>query len=225
MDYWPWNLLEPLKDRWTLKGVALQGGVNAGGNATASRTDGGGIWVGEQTFLLTDYDQMLAARAIEASLDGGVGAIVAWTFVDPFVPGELGGAHVPHSDGASFSDGSLYGSTPAGAIVVAACPLRATNIPIMMVSGALRGGEDFSIVHAVHGWRKYRVNRVFDGSVEIRPPLREAIEAGTEIHFLRVGVASRLLNPDEFFGAIDGNHAVEVTARWIEAFPGSGETF
>lgn len=218
MDYWPWDLLEPIKDRWTLHGIALNGGVNVGGNTTVARTDGGGIWVGEQSFLLTEYDQIKAARAIEACLDGGVGQIVTWSFEKPFVPGSLTAADVPHADGAPFGDGSLYESVPAGATVTADYPLRATIISLTMLSGVLQGGEHFSIIHPVRGWRRYRVARVGDGSAEIRPPLREAVTMGTPLYFARVGMASRLANPDEFFGAIDGNHVVEITARWVEAF-------
>lgn len=218
MDYWPWDLLTPRQERWRLQGVALNGGVNVGGNTTVARTDGGGIWVGEQSFLLTTRDQIKAARSIEAGLDGGVGQIVAWSFERPFAPGELTASSVPHSDGASFGDGSLYSSIPAGATVTADCPLRATIISLEMISGALQGGEHFSIAHPVCGWRKYRVCRVGEGTAEIRPPLREAITAGTSLYFIRVGLVCRLANPDEFFGALDPSRIVEITARWVEAF-------
>lgn len=218
MDHWPWDLLTPRQERWRLQGVALNGGVNVGGNATVARTDGGGIWVGEQSFLLSSRDQIKAARAIEAILDGSVGKIVAWSFEEPFAPGDLIASTVPHSDGAPFGDGTLYGSVPAGAMTTAACPLRATHIPLMMLAGVLQGGEHFSIIHASAGWRRYRVARVGDGYAEIRPPLREAIPSGTALYFVRVGLGVRLTNPDEFFGALDPSRIIEVTARWVEAF-------
>ena len=72
--------------------------------------------------------------------------------------------------------------------MTADCPLRATIISLEMISGALQGGEHFSIVHPVCGWRKYRVSRVGEGTAEIRPPLREAILAGTSLYFIRVGL-------------------------------------
>lgn len=218
MDYWPWDLLTPREERWRLQGVALSGGVNVGGNTTVARTDGGGIWVGEQSFLLTSRDQIKAARAIEAILDGGVGQIVAWSFETPFVPGDIAAPAAPHSDGSPFGDGALYGTMPAGATTTAACPLRATVIPLTMISGVLQGGENLSIVHATRGWRRYRVGRVGDGFAEIRPPLREAIGSGTPLYFARVGTVARLANPDEFFGPLDPSRIVEVTARWVEAF-------
>lgn len=218
MDHWPWDLLTPRQERWRLQGVALNGGTTVAGTQRPSRTDGGGIWVGEQSFLLTTRDQIKAARAIEAILDGGVGKIVAWSFEEPFAPGNLVPAAVPHSDGAPFGDGTLYGSVPAGATVTADCALRATHIPLTMLSGVLQGGEHFSIIHASAGWRRYRVARVGDGYAEIRPPLREAIPSGTALYFVRVGLGVRLANPDEFFGALDPSRIIEVTARWVEAF-------
>lgn len=218
MDHWPWDLLTPRQERWRLQGVALNGGTTVAGTQRPSRTDGGGIWVGEQSFLLSSRDQIKAARAIEAILDGGVGKIVAWSFEEPFAPGDLVASTVPHSDGAPFGDGTLYGSVPAGATVTADCALRATHIPLTMLSGVLQGGEHFSIIHASAGWRRYRVARVGEGYAEVRPPLREAITNGTPLYFVRVGLGVRLANPDEFFGALDPSRIVEVTARWVEAF-------
>lgn len=217
MDFWPWDLLTPNVERWRLQGVTVNGGVSLAGTPRVSRTDGGGIWVGEQTFLLHGRDRIKAARAIEAGLDGGVGEIVAWSFEEPFAPG-LTLESVPHSDGSPFSDGSEYLTAPHGAVTTASAALRATTLSITMVSGVIQGGENFSIVHPTKGWRRYRIARVDGDEITIRPPLREAVEAGTELNFLRVGCACRLANPEEFLGALTPERIVEVTARWVEAF-------
>lgn len=218
MDYWPWDLLTPREERWRLQGVAMSGGVSLAGSTRVARTDGGGIWVGEQSFLLTSRDQIKAARAIEASLDGGVGQIVAWSFEAPFAPEGLTLSEVPHSDGAPFGDGSAYLTAPYGATTTADAALRATVLPITMISGVVQGGERFSIVHPTKGWRRYTVSRVDGDEITIRPPLREAASSGTELNFLRVGCACRLANPEEFFGAMDAARIIDVTARWVEAF-------
>lgn len=218
MDFWPWDLLTPRSELWRLQGMTLNGGVTLAGTATVGRTDGGGIWVGEQTFLLHARDQIKAARAIEATLDGGVGKIVAWSFEEPFAPDGLSLSEVPHSDGSPFSDGSEYLTVPNGAVTTADAALRATTLSITMVAGVIQGGERFSIVHPTKGWRRYTVSRVEGDEITIRPPLREAALSGTELNFLRVGCACRLANPEEFFGALDASRIVEVTARWVEAF-------
>lgn len=220
MLYWPWDLLEPLTDRWRLTGVNISGGFTTGGTTRVSKTDGGGLWVGEQTFLFTEREQIKAARAIEASLDGGVGQIVAWSFEEPFAPAGLSLESVPHSDGTPFGDGSEYLTAPHGATTTASADLRATSLAITMISGVIQGGENFSIDHPVKGMRRYRVASVSgDGTeISIRPPLREAIPTGTALNFLRVGCLCRLANPEEFLGEIDGDHKMPATARWIEAF-------
>lgn len=218
MDFWPWDLLTPQTERWRLQGVTLNGGVTLAGTTTVGRTDGGGLWVGEQTFLLHTRDQIKAARAIEASLDGGVGKIVAWSFELPFAPEGLSLSEVPHSDGTPFSDGSEYLTVPHGAVTTADSALRATTLTVTMISGVIQGGERFSIVHPTKGWRRYTVSRVDGDQITIRPPLREAAAAGTELNFLRVGTEARLANPEEFFGTLDPSRIVPVTALWVEAF-------
>ena len=218
MDYWPWDLLTPSSENWRLQGVTISGGFTVSGGTRMMRTDGGGLWVGEQTFLLHDRERIKAARAIEASLDGGVGQIVAWSFEDPFAPLGLALGSVPHSDGTPFGDGSEYASVPHGAVTTASATLRATSLSITMISGVIQGGERFSIVHPVKGWRRYTISRVEGGVITIRPPLREAIGIGTELNFLRVGCVCRLANPDEFMGALGTDRIIDATARWVEAF-------
>lgn len=218
MDAWPYDLLTPFEERWRLQGVALNGGVTVAGTAKLSRTDAGGLWVGEQSFSLDGRQQIKVARAIEAGLDGGAGRIVAWSHEEPFAPGDLALAQVAHSDGSPFVGGAEYLTAPHGATLGAEAALRATTLTVTMISGSLEGGENFSIVHPTKGWRRYRVRRVDGDQVEIRPPLREAAVAGTEINFLRVGCVCRLANPEEFMGALTAAQVVEVTARWVEAF-------
>lgn len=218
MDLWPSDLLSPGSENWRLQGVALSGGFTVGGNTKLTRTDGGGLWVGEQTFLFHSREQIKAARAIEAGLDGGAGQIVAWSYEEPFAPLGLSISSVPHSDGTSFSDGSEYLSVPYGAVTTASAALRATSMSVTLIAGDLQAGERFSIIHPTKGWRRYVISRVVDNVITFRPPLREAVGSGTELDFLRVGCVCRLANPDEFMGALDGNHMTPATARWVEAF-------
>ncbi|HWW11376.1 MAG TPA: hypothetical protein VN018_02585 [Brevundimonas sp.] len=218
MDEWPWDLLPPRTDRWTLQGVAINGGVSVGGVSRLTRTDGGGLWVGEQSFLLTEPVQIKTARALEGLMDGGSGLIVAWSFEEPFAPAGAEASLTPYSDGSAFSDGGMFVTAPTGTTLAADAALRATVLSVTMEVGALQGGEQFSIVHPVMGWRRYRVVRVEGGQVTIRPPLREASSAGAVLRFDRVGCVCRLANPQEFMGALGIEHSIDVTARWVEAF-------
>lgn len=220
MDYWPWDLLRPSTDRWVLRGQTTNGGTSLVGTPHLGRADGGGLWVGEQTFVLNGRDAIKAARAIEACLDGGVGKIVAWSFEAPFAPTGLTQSNVPHSDGAPFGDGSDYLGSPAGGFTTASAALRATRLQVSVLA-PLQGGEHFSIHHTTKGVRRYRIARIEGDGIEIRPPLREAITAGTELFFLRVGCLSRLMNPDDFIEALDsasGGDFTHAKAQWVEAF-------
>ena len=221
MDYWPWDLFTLTGERWRLRGVTIDGGVTVAGSSPRARADGGGVWVAEQSYVAAGRDAIKAARAIEASLDAGIGRIVVWSHEEPFAPGDLTLASVPHSDGTPFGDGSLYASAPAGATVAADAALRATTLTVVMISGVIQGGENFSITHPTKGTRRYRIKSVDGDQITIRPPLREAVEAGSEINFLKVGCVCYLANPDDFLSALDGRSAgdlINIQASWVEAF-------
>ncbi|RZJ06103.1 MAG: hypothetical protein EON89_00865 [Brevundimonas sp.] len=214
MDEWPQTLV-PIRENWTLQGVTISGGNPKAGPPQVTRTDGGGFWVGEQHFVLTEVSEVKLARAVEAILDGGLTPMVAWSHEDPFAPEGIAPGLTTHSDGTPFSDGALYTGGGTGAVTALAAPLRATTLTVDVVAGALEGGERFSIVHPNKGRRRYSVKRVFGNEVIIRPPLREAVEAGAELDFLRVGCVAKLSNP-EVFGDLDPSGVVEMTVRWIE---------
>lgn len=223
MDEWPWGLLTPRKDQWRLKGVALGGGVVVAGAASTTRTDGGGLWVGEQEIEVDGRKAIKAIRALEAILDGGLGRMVVWSHEEPFVPEGLAFEASPHSDDSPFSDDGLYLTAPPGAEITEAAALRATVLSYAMLPGIgpLEGGEHFSIRHPNKGIRRYEVKRVGDGEMQIRPPLREAVPAETPLDFLRVGCVCALANPDSFLDAFDaqrGQDTLIATAQWVEVF-------
>lgn len=219
MIEWPWKLLNPNVERWWLSGVAARGGQTVGGSIRLAKLDGGGLWLGEQSFYLHCPDQVRAARAIEAAMDGGVNPVVAFSYEDAFSP--LPSALTPHSDGTPFDDTGLYEGPGFSLNLAAPAALRATMVQVVGEFALLRGGEHFSIDHPVHGLRRYRIVRVEGDQVEIRPPLREAVPAGAVLDLSRVGCVVRLANPDEFFGALQVNHHTTVTAQWVEAFDAS----
>lgn len=221
MDFWPWDLLTPRREHWRLRGVTINGGVTVEGASPVARTDGGGLWVGEQEILVHGRDAIKAVRAIEACLDAGIGKMVVWSCEKPFAPGDLSLPDVPHSDGTAFGDGSQYASAPAGATVAVSAPKRATVLTIAMIAGVIQGGENFSITHPTKGTRRYRVARVEGDEITIRPPLREAVAVGEEINFLRVGCVCKLANPDDFLDGLDAQRGREIMvakAMWVEAF-------
>ena len=217
-DVWPYDLLTPRGERARLQGVAMMGGQSAGGTSQSIRLDGGGLWVIEQDFLFASRIQIKAARAVEAILDGGATSMIVRVSDQPYAPSGLATSNAPFSDDATFSDGSEFLTVPPGAVTTALSALRATTLPVSLNAGSLEGGERFSIVHPTKGKRLYVVMRVGDGEITIRPPLREAAAAGTELDFLTPGCVCRLANADDFFGAMGPDRLVEASAVWVEAF-------
>lgn len=111
-------------------------------------------------------------------------------------------AMVTHSDDTPFDDDTEYVSGSASFTATAAAALRATTLLIDGTSTTpLIGGELFSIQHATWGWRAYRVRSVDGNTITFRPPLREAIDAGTMLEFdtprCQMMLAAKTSNPTE----------------------------
>lgn len=198
----PTDLLRPRTERWRLAGVTLSGGVSVGGMSPVARTDGGGLWVCEQSFLLATPAQRKAARALLAQLDGGAATIAIPRFVGDDGPG--GVWEMDYSAAASAA-------------------LRATTATVSVTTGLpLTGGESFSITHPTRGRRIYDVATAGaltagEQTITFRPPLREAVTTEA-LDFRAPSCVMRLTNPDEFMGALGVDHIVEATAVWVEAF-------
>jgi len=202
MIVFPRALLRPRSERWTLKGVALNGGVSVGGLSPVSRTDGGGLWVCEQNFLLATPAQRKAGRALMAQLDGGAATVEVPRFVGDDGPGGTWSMDYSAADAAA---------------------LRATALNVTVTVGLpLTGGEAFTIDHPVRGKRTYDVATsgaltAGEQAITFRPPLREAVTTEA-IDFQTPSCVMRLANPDEFMSAMSLDRTVEVNAVWVEAF-------
>lgn len=199
---WPTDVLNPRSEVWRLQGVALNGGVNTAGTSRLTRTDGGGLWTCEQSFLLGTSAQRKAARALEAQLDGGAAYVDVPRFVGDDGPG-----------GQWLIDVSF----------AAAAALRATTATVAITVGLpLTGGEAFSVDHATKGRRLYVVATAGDltagqQAITFRPPLREAVTTEA-LDFQTPSCRMRLANPEAFMGATDVSHMAEANAAWVEAF-------
>lgn len=205
------GLFDPETEIWRLRGVAISGGVSVGGSSQLSRTDGGGLWVCEQTGIeIWTTEQLLAASALDMQLEGGVSPIVVPCFNWPLRPVPAG------------VDWSVSVALAVDAV------LRATTLSVVIATGApLVGGEPFSITGPVHGKRLYRAHSadpavIVDGvttqTIRIRPPLREAVTAGTALDFEKPGCVMRLTNPDAWLSPLDAAHEQGAQPTWIEHF-------
>lgn len=221
MDTWPRHLFPPVEERWRLMQVALSGPTAVAGVNRFARTDGGGVWVCEMTGIwLRTTAQIKAARALEALLDGGATSIIVPMCETAFAPYPNGySAHlVPHSDGTPFSDDTLYQGGLIDVTLAEAAALRATSLSVNLTASAdLTGGERFSINHPGKSHRPYTVGKVGD-TLTIRPPLREATAADTELNFDSPRCVMRLANAEEFFGAIRLGRFSNLSPVFVESF-------
>jgi len=166
------------------EGLTTSGGTSLSGFEDVIRTDGGGFLSVEFSSGETwERQDTLAWRAIADAMDGGATAVVVH-FCDRLHQPVGVVQRVPHSDQTPFADEALYRSSGASASLLADAPLRATTIRLGIVSELpLIGGELFTIVHPTWGERAYRIIAIDGGTVQIRPPLREAAPAGTTLDF------------------------------------------
>lgn len=230
--YFPPSLDRDRTIMWELMGRTISGGKSLAGPQPVARLDGGGLWTARiGDVQLSSADEVRAWRAMSALLDGGATAIVL-TYRDtrhypaPTVNGVryTTADAVTHSDGATFSDGAGYSQSTVSATVETAAALRATTIDITIAIGAsLRGGEHFSIEHDTLSHRMYRIGSVTEaGGVStctIRPPLREAVAAGTLIEFDRPKCVMRLQEPGGMDLTLTRREFGQASTAFIESFP------
>ena len=163
----------------------ISGGTSLNGVETVIATDGGGRWAAEYgNAPLNRRDKIMSWRAARAMLEGGAVPII-FPICDARHQPVAFRHHVPHSDGSPFSDESLYESGDCDVICFVDAPLRATSMVMEFRSlgRPIVAGERFSIDHP--SWRHllYEIKATDGVTVQFRPPLREAVSAGTEINF------------------------------------------
>jgi hypothetical protein len=164
-------------------GHVLDGGTALSGIIDQVEPDGGG-------YLQADFSNGTArtkvagnAWRVISDADAGEAFIVLLCAERRFQPvGAV--ATVTHSDDTPFDDDTPYESGSADYETTVDAALRATTLQISGTSTTpLIGGELFSIQHANWGWRAYRVRSIDGDTITFRPPLREAVAAGTALEF------------------------------------------
>ena len=163
----------------------ISGGTALSGDETVIATDGGGRWVAEYgNAPLNRREKVLSWRAARAILEGGAVPII-FPICDARHQPVASRSRVPHSDNAPFSDDTLYLGGDCAVTAAGNSDLRATslNLNIATLGKTLVGGERFSIDHPTWRHRLYEIKTVDGNRITFRPPLREAVTAGTEINF------------------------------------------
>lgn len=210
-----------------IEGRTIAGGESLSGAQDLIRTDGGGRVVVELADpFLDEPEAALAWRAIAAYLDGGAQPIIVMICDARHQP-TAGPVTVPHSDGAPFSDETEYSQSDSEVSIAADAALRATvlDLDITTMPRGFLGGEWLSIDHPIHRWRAYRIAEVLEQTattarVSVRPPLREAVLAGTQVELAAPRCVMRL--DGEMRSPSRLGFAESPGARFVEHFPGPG---
>lgn len=206
--------------------ASVSGGVALNGDEDVIATDGGGRWTADMPDIaLNRREKIMAWRGFKSATGGGIDPFV-FPICDARHQPTLGRGRVPHSDGSSFSDDSLYASTDCTAELSADAALRATTISIAITAlgKPLIGGERFTIDHPTMRHRCYQIGRISAqtdeaATFQFHPPLREAAVSGTEVDF----------NDPRFVARIDGSMRAPLAnprfaagaVRVVEDFTGS----
>lgn len=233
LRHYPAALLPPGKMLWEPMGMTVGSGQTASGVMPVARIDGGGIWKATFTDVAAfTADKRRAFRAFSAIADGGSQPFIMPCIETYDAPWPIVGGQpqrslpaVPHSDGSFFSDGTGYDSSMIAITSTVAAALRATALTVTVTAAdSLHGGETFAIQHLNNDWRLYRIRTAvqnIDGTwaITIRPPLREAIIAGTPLEFDRPKCVMRLLSPDAMDLTYEPFWFGTASPALIEAFP------
>ncbi len=225
---WPEMLMRDKRLTWALSGQSASGGRTLSGAVPRVRLDGGGLWMATLADVqVSTPDQVRVYRALEARLDGGATPVVLSRRDVLFYPAPLDafGSRVtsysdaPHDDGGYFDDGTGF-YTPTVSATAAAAALRATTLTVTITVGsALKGGEVFSIEHDTFSHRMYTVAKVDGSDITIRPPLREAIVAGTRLEFDYPKCVMQLAGTSEMDLPLELRTYGQTTVKFIESFP------
>jgi hypothetical protein len=224
-------LFAPAEPNWTLDGVAFTGGRALSGLQQYGRIDGGGFWTATLSGLVVrGEDSLRIWDAWGSILDGGVTPVVVHNFkpqLSPYVSGFSRPTLALIGDGSPQDVDPTYDGLGAiRAKVKTAAALRATTLVITMTVGSgVKAGHHFAIDHPTFGKRLYRVGRVTavagsDYTVEIRPPLREAVLANDLIDFNTPGCVMRLADPDAFKAPLQLGRIVKASITFTEHFDG-----
>lgn len=216
---WPGSVLRPTAVKFWLENSSKSGGRAVNGVERIAVRDP--YWRGSVTVGIRGSAQIIMARAIFARLRGRANPLVMPAFDCGRSPGavnyKLTVPTVPHSDGATFDDGTDYVGSAYPAVCTAGAANRATTITVTVAQnpGNVTPGTYFTIAR-----RLYQISDVtvsgLDVTISFLPPLRGAVAAGTDVQFDSPEGTFRLSSDDQAALALDKLRFSEVTLDLVE---------
>jgi hypothetical protein len=175
-----------------------------------------------QDVPIRNWAQLQAWDTLALRLEGRLNPILVPLCERPRQPrpppgGEPEAVTVPHDDLSPFADVTYYAAPTLAAEVFADAPMRATTIRIEAINlGAPEPAHFFSI-----GERLYQIRSV-DAvagavyTVSFRPPLREAVTAGSPVDFENMVCKMKLASDREMDRVLTTNRLGQQTVNFIE---------
>lgn len=217
---WPIGVLPPQNVAFDIASRSLSGPPAVSGAVQVVSSDAG-IW--KATFggvLVRSRNAVLAFRGIANLLEGRLGSILVplcrgYQPVDPAHRTLYDG--VPHGDGASFGDGSLYVGQVIDATLASSVAVRAVSASINIRHAApLEPGQHFSIAERLYRLRTVQYASDTTAAITFRPPLREAASAGTRLEFDDPVCRMRLASDSEMDLELALRRFAQPTVNFVE---------
>lgn len=224
LKVFPTCLFAPEDSEADIDRRVISGGTALSGDEDLIGTDGGGrLFMNLGNAYLDEPETALAWRALSALSDGGLTPFIVPICDARHQPTD-GLLTVPFDDDAPFDDETEFEQGDSEVTLAADAALRATTIQldITTLPRTLLGGEWFSIDHSVHRHRAYRIAEIpaqddTTATLVIRPPLREATDAGVSINFADPRCMMRV--DGDMRSPMSMSYA-EGSVRLVEHFPG-----
>jgi len=230
------DFLGPASVSVDVLGSSISGGRNGVGESQTIEMSGGGLLTATYTDCkLTQPEQYEYVNWLGARLNGGFRYINVPIITDWFGPfpkirklAAPYASHIPHSDGALFSDTSGYSQATVYGEITEAANLNAGIIEMRVYGLArpLRWSDWFSIYHPTKGWRAYRYWEVISVTagdnpvyrLAIAPPLREAVTVGTRVEFARPRFVAKFKDGFTLPSVVEAFFVTQQTIQFSEAF-------
>lgn len=187
---WPGGVLPKVDFGFNLRERNVRGGAAFGTGKSQIVASDAAIWTATLgSVQVSGRDAILAWRSLQDRLEGGRTPILiplcrAWQPVPEGAVADGLYEGVPHSDESPFDDESTYQGRVIDVVAAGDAPRRAVRMDVAThYIGDVQAGQHFSV-----GERAYRIRSVEQtgpgfATIEFRPPLREAVNAGDDLEF------------------------------------------
>lgn len=180
---WPIRVLAPQKMSFDIAPRSLSAPASLSGASQVVASDVG-VWKASyQDVPVFDHDAILTWRAIAALLEGRLNPILVpvTRFYQPTLDEALY-KEVPHDDDTFFDDDSGYVGSTTSVRFASAAAVRAVSANVTIdYGGTLQPGQHFSVGERLYRLRSVSYATDTQALITFRPPLREAVAAGTRL--------------------------------------------